>query len=246
MMRSALALLLLVAACATADSRADGGAEWSDGALLPDAGERSDAIADGDPRGVITPVINEFVADHAGEDACEYVEIAGTPGADYSRYTILTVEGDAGNNPGGVQAVIPVGSVSSETGLWVSGFLSSQLQNGSSTLLLVADYAGGPSDVDGNDDGVIDSEPWSALVDAVAIDDGGASDVTYAETAVLVESFDGGTTRVGGASRIPDATDTNRPDDWVRNLDNAAGLTCESGAAGAGEAQNTPGQPNAI
>ena len=245
-MRPAAALLLLVAGgCATADNRADGGPARSDGALLPDAsGSRADAGTDAEPHGDVPPLINEFVADHAGNDDCEYVEIVGPPGVDHSRYSVLSVEGDAGNNPGQVQAVFQVGTTS-PGGFWVSRFLSNQLQNGSSTLLLVADYDGeGMVDIDGNDDGAIDGEPWSVRVDAVAIDDGDPSDVTYAGAAALAESFDGGTTQVGGASRIPDGTDTDQPSDWVRNLDNAAGLSCENGAPDAGEAQNTPGAPN--
>lgn len=244
-MRLAVALLLVAGGCAKADGGADASISRSDGALLPDAGLRADAGPDAEPHGDQPPVINEFVADHAGDDDCEYVEIAGGPGADYGRYAVLAVEGDAGNNPGQVQAIIPAGTASAN-GFWVSGFLSNQLQNGSITILLVADYAGGAADIDGDDDGAIDSEPWSARVDAVAVADGDPSDFTYAGAAVLVDSFDGGTAQVGGASRIPDATDTDQPADWVRNLDNAAGLACESGTADAGEAENTPGEANRI
>jgi hypothetical protein len=245
-MKSVLAAVAVLAAgCATADSRADGGSPRSDAALLPDAGRTgADAGADAEPHGEAPPVLNEFVADDPSTDECEYVEVFGSPGADYGRYTVLSIEGDAGNDPGAVQAVIPVGTTS-DAGLWVSGFMGGQLQNGSLTLLMVADFAGAPADIDGNDDGAIDSEPWSALVDAVAIDDGGTSDRTYAATAVLAQAFDGGTTRVAAASRIPDGSDSDQPADWVRNLDNAAGTPCESGTADAGEAQNTPGQPNA-
>ena len=245
----ALALLLVAGGCATADNRADGGPARSDGSLLPDAsGPRADAGTDAEPHGDVPPLINEFVADHAGTDDCEYVEIVGPPGVDHARYSVLGVEGDAGNNPGQVQAVIQAGTTS-PGGFWVSRFLSNKLQNGSTTLLLVADYddgGGGVVDIDGNNDGAVDNEPWSALVDAVAIDDGDPSDFAYAGAAVLAESFDGGTSQVGGASRIPDGTDTDQPADWVRNLDNAAGLSCENGAPGAGEAQNTPGAPNQI
>ncbi len=248
-MKSALVALLvaLAGACAKADGRADGGPSRSDGALLPDGGGggvRADAGPDAEPHGSATPVINEFVADHSGTDDCEYVEIAGAPGTDYASYTVLTVEGDAGNNPGQVQAVIPVGATSAG-GLWVSGFLSNQLQNGSSTLLLVADFAGGALDVDADDDGAIDTEPWSMLIDAVAVNDGGAFDVTYG-AAVLTRTFDGEDSVVGGASRIPDGTDTDQPADWVRNLANADGLTCATGGAAIGQAQNTPGEPNRL
>lgn len=243
--KSVLAALACLAGCATADGGADGGLPRSDGALLPDAAIPADAGADAEPHGDLAPVINEFVADHAGEDACEYVEIAGAPGTDGARYTLLTVEGDAGNNPGKVQAVIAIGAISPD-GFWVSDFLSNQLQNGSSTLLLVADFTGGTPDIDGNDDGTIDMEPWSAVADAVAVHDGGASDVTYAAPAVLTRTFDGASSVVGGASRIPDATDTDQPGDWVRNDDHATGLPCESTGTAIGTAANTPGAANHI
>lgn len=241
-MRSSVVALVLAAGCASADSGADGAPSRSDGALLPDAGLRSDAGTDAEPHGDLAPVINELVVDHSGIDQCEYVEITGAPGTDYSRYTVLSLEGDSGN-PGQVQAILPVGSTSA-AGFWVSDFLSDQLQNGSLTILLVTDYAGGMPDVDTDNDGAFDAEPWSEVVDAVAIDDGGTGDRTYAGSAVLARSYDGDSGQVGGASRIPDGTDTDQPADWVRNLDNAAGLTCEDGAADHGEAQNTPGESN--
>ncbi len=244
-MKLALAALACAAGCATADSRADGGPTRSDGALLPDAAPLSDAGPDAEPHGDPAVVINEFVADHAGDDDCEYVEIAGPAGADLSRYTVLTVEGDAGNNPGQVQAVIPVGTSSAE-GYWSSGFLpANSLQNGSSTILLVADFAGGTPDIDGDNDGAIDgTAPWSALADAVAVNDGGVSDDTYAAPVTLTRTFDGADSVVGGASRIPDATDTDQPSDWTRNISNAAGLPCESGGTPIGTAANTPGAVN--
>jgi len=242
----ALAALACVAGCATADSRPDGGPLRSDGALLPDAAPFADAGPDAEPHGDPSVVINEFVSDHAGDDDCEYVEIAGPAGADLSRYTILTVEGDAGNNPGQVQAVIPVGTSSAE-GFWVSAFLSNQLQNGSSTILLVAEFTGGTPDVDGDNDGAIDNgAPWSALADAVAVTDGDASDVTYAAPATLTRTFDGANSVVGGASRIPDAMDTDQQSDWTRNISNAAGLPCDAGGTPIGTAANTPGASNHI
>lgn len=242
-MKAVLAALWLAGACATADGGADGGPPRSDGALLPDAGGlRGDGGGvDAEPHGDAGPLINEFVADHGGEDACEYVEVIGAPGADYGRYTILTVEGDAGNNPGQVQAVVPVGTTSAE-GYWVSSFLANQLQNGSSTVLLVADFAGGTPDVDSDDDGAFDRAPWSMLVDAVAVHDGSPTDVTYG--VALTRTFDGEDSVVGGASRIPDGADSDQATDWVRNLSSADGLPCATGGAGLGAAQNTPGEPN--
>jgi len=239
------AALVCLAGCATADGGADAGAPRSDGALLPDAAMPADSGPDAEPHGDVQPVINEFVSDHAGDDDCEYVEISGAAGADYARYTVLTVEGDAGNDPGRVQAVIPVGTASAE-GFWVSELLSNQLQNGSSTILLVADFTGGTPDIDSNNDGAIDNQPWSELADAVSVNDGGASDVTYAAPAVLTRTFDGADSVVGGASRIPDGADTDQPGDWTRNTDHAAGLPCESTGTAIGTAANTPGAANRI
>ena len=35
------------------------------------------------------------------------------------------------------------------------------------------------ADLDTDNDGVFDTTPWSAIVDAVAVNDGGAGDLTY-------------------------------------------------------------------
>ena len=43
------------------------------------------------------PKINEYSADHIGTDTVEFVEIFGSPVADYSAYTILEIEGDSGS-----------------------------------------------------------------------------------------------------------------------------------------------------
>src|SRR5690606_9692036 len=51
------------------------------------------------------PVINEFVLNHVGTDTHEYVEIKGTPGADYSAYSLIQVEGDSGAASGVVDSV---------------------------------------------------------------------------------------------------------------------------------------------
>jgi hypothetical protein len=243
-----LALVLCAAGCAKADSSSDAGANPADARPLVDGGRVGDGGGD-DPDagggGEVVPVINEFVADHTGTDSCEYVEIAGSAGTDYGRYAVIAVEGDGGNGPGVVQVVVDVGMTRDE-GVWVSGFLANQLQNGSSSLLLVADFTGGVgTDIDRDDDGTIDNQPWSALVDAVAVDDGDGGDLTYAGTAVLVESFDGGNQLVGGASRLPNAEDSDQPGDWTRNKYSAEGLAC-AGSSAIGTAANTPGATNSL
>jgi hypothetical protein len=254
----AAAYLAALSACASvppsdAGTRRDAAPQPDGGPIgEPDAGRPDGAVIDADrddarrPDGAGGPIplINEFVADHAGTDLCEFVEIVGTPSTDFGDYSILVVEGDAGNaNPGSVDVAIPVG-VTDAAGLWVTDPLSSQIENGSMSLLLVSGFAGGSVDLDSDDDGTIDQEPWSQLADAVAVSDGGQGDRLYAGGAVLDPSFDGVSFAVGGASRIPDGADTDAAVDWVRNDFDGEGLGCGTGSPVPGEAFNTPGTPN--
>ena len=63
-------------------------------------------------------------------------------------------------------------------------------------------------DLDTNEDGTLDVTPWDAVVDAVSVNDGGASDLTYGVPA-LGPNYDGVSSFApGGASRIPDGFDT--------------------------------------
>ncbi|HSK28180.1 MAG TPA: lamin tail domain-containing protein, partial [Jiangellales bacterium] len=197
--------------------------------------------------GVVTPdepVINEFVANHVGTDTNEYVEVKGSPATDYSAYSVIQLEGDAGG-AGVVDSVHPVGTTNS-TGHWSTGFLTNALENGTLTLLLVEDFTGTVgADLDTNDDGALDVTPWSAIADSVAVTDGGAGDRTYS-TIVLAPGFGGGTFTPGGASRIPDGTDTDTVADWTVNDFDLAGIPGFPGTPAEGEALNTPGAPNAL
>jgi predicted extracellular nuclease len=195
--------------------------------------------------GLTPPVINEVVANHTGTDTNEYIEIFGAASTDYSAYTIVEIEGDS-NALGVVDGVFPVGTTNA-TGHWSTGFLNNELENGSLTLLLVEGWSGtAGDDLDTNDDGVLDAAPWTTIVDEVAISDGGASDFAYA-AAVLGPNFDGISFNPGGASRIPDGTDTDSVGDWVRNDFDGEGIPAlEPGSPVAGEALNTPDAPNDV
>jgi len=191
------------------------------------------------------PVINEFVLNHVGTDTHEYVEIKGTPGADYSAYSLIQVEGDSGAASGVVDSVHAVG-MTSATGHWTTGFVENTLENGTVTLLLVKDFTGElGGDLDTDDDGTFDTEPWSSIADSVAVTDGGAGDLVYSTT-VLDPDFAGGTFAPGGASRIPDGTDTDSAADWTLNDFDGAGIPGFPGSPDEGEALNTPGAPNAL
>lgn len=190
------------------------------------------------------PVINEFSASTAGTDV-EYVEIYGDPNTDYSDYTILEIEGDSGAAAGTVDEVIPLG-ITDANGLYLVNLPANALENGTITLLLVKNFTGAlNTDLDTNDDGIFDVTPWEAIVDSVAVNDGGAGDVTYG-VPVLGVAYDGLPFAPGGASRIPDGFDTDSASDWVRNDFDLAGIPGFDGTPVVGEAYNTPGALNQV
>lgn len=187
-------------------------------------------------------VINEFVFNHVGTDTNEYIEIFGEPETDLSNLTILEIEGDA-TSTGTIDAAFTVGTTDA-AGFWVTPFLNNELENGTVTLLLVDGFTGAAADdLDTDDDGVLDTMPWTAIVDGLAVTDDGTGDLTYT-VPVLTEDFDGGAMTVGGASRIPDGADTDTAADWVRNDFDGEGLPGFTGTPMAGEAVNTPGTTN--
>ena len=188
--------------------------------------------------GVTDPLINEFVFNHTGADTHEFVESLGDPNGDYSTFALLEIEGDSGATTGRVDDVFPLGTTDAN-GYFSTGYLAT-IENGSVTLLLVEGFSGSiGDDLDTDDDGTLDSTPWTRLVDDIAVSDGGASDRTYSTT-VLVSGFDGVGFTPGGASRIPNGGDTNSVADWVRNDFDGEGLPGFTGTPDAGEALNTP------
>ena len=120
------------------------------------------------------------------------------------------------------------------------------LENGTLSLLLVEGFTGALNgDIDTNNDGTVDATPWTSIVDGVAVNDGGAGDLTYAVPSLGV-SYDGQPFAPGGASRIPDGTDTDSTADWVRNDFDLAGIPAFAGTPVVGEAYNTPGAANEV
>ncbi|MCW3493013.1 ExeM/NucH family extracellular endonuclease [Microbacterium sp. SSM24] len=191
-------------------------------------------------------VINEFSASTAGDDV-EYVELLATPGTGLSGYRVLEIEGDATTTPafGTVDEVISFPAADA-SGRSLASLANGALENGSLSLLLVTGTIPAlGSDIDANDDGVIDEGLGFDVVDAIAVHDGGASDRTYGGTTLGV-AYDGLAFAPGGASRIPDGTDTGAPADWVRNDFDRAGITGFPGTLVTGEAANTPGAANSL
>lgn len=188
-------------------------------------------------------IINEFVVNHTGSDDHEYIEAFGDPNTDFSTAWILQIDGDISGNPGRVDSIHQAGTTD-VGGFWDTGFLTDQLSDESMSLLLVENFSGALNDdLDSNDDGILDTTPWTALIDTVAVDDGDAGDQAYADT-VLSANFDGDAMLPGGASRIPNGTDSNAVADWTRNDFDGEGLMGFVGTLMAGEAVNTPGAFN--
>lgn len=195
----------------------------------------------------VDAVINEFVFNHDGTDTNEFIEILGPPNTDMTSYMLYIVEGDTGSTQGQIRYAEAL-TMTDANGYWTTGYLSNAFQNATQTILLVEE-PGGPTatntDLDTNDDGVFDVTPWNSIVDDVAVTDEDAGDLTYSTT-TLLPSFDGSTFTVGGASRIPNGTDTDAPGDWVRNDFDGAGLDGFMVTPDAGEAINTLGLENEV
>jgi predicted extracellular nuclease len=187
------------------------------------------------------PVINEFSASTTGADV-EYIEVFGDPSTDYSAFTVIEIEGDS--TKGVIDHTFSVGTTDGG-GFWTTSVGNLGIENGTITLLLVEGFTGSVGDdIDGDDNGVIDFTPWTRVVDAVAVNDGGSGDLTYG-VPVLGPNYDGVSSYApGGASRIPDGLDTDAASDWVRNDFDLFGIPGFPGSPALGEAENTPGAAN--
>lgn len=217
----------------------------------PDAGPRPDGSMNPPP--VQPLVINEVVIDNVGGDVLEYVEVFGEPNTDYSDFTLLILEGDTTANEGTVTIAEALGTSDA------NGFILIEpgtLQNGSQTFVLVDTFAGAVNDdLDTDDDGVLDTTPWDAVQDIVALgdeeyftsgcDQAPATDGDRLYITIGTASISAGLCRpdnptdVGGASRIPNGIDTNSAGNWVMNA--IGGVASDNTQAG-----NTPGASNCV
>lgn len=194
---------------------------------------------------VVMPLINEFVFNHTGADTDEFVEVIAPANTDLSTFWILEIEGDS-NASGTIDEVIQLGTTD-VNGYYTTPFAGNTYENGSVALLLVKNFTGTlGQDLDTNDDGTLDTTPWEEIIDDIGVNDGGAADFNYATT-TLLQSFDGSTFTVGGASRFPNGVDTDAVSDWTRNDFDGSGLpSFPAVAAEPGEAVNTPNRENVI
>ncbi len=135
-----------------------------------------------------------------GDNGQEYFEILHTPSTPLTGLSLLIIEGD-GSGAGNLDKVIDLSAHSTGTNgllLWrdaatvltpapstattvVVNDFAPDIENGSNTYLVVSGFTGTQgTDYDTNNDGVLDTTPWTTVLSAVSVNDGGASDLTYA------------------------------------------------------------------
>ncbi|MEC9476521.1 MAG: hypothetical protein VX764_05720 [Planctomycetota bacterium] len=147
------------------------------GAYSPGAGIGSLNITNIPP----LPTINEVRIDNPGTDTDEYFELAGLP-QDLTGLSYIVI-GDGAGGSGTIESVTDLsGQALGAGGFWWAGEASATLgtpdmtatlgfeNSDNVTHMLVSDFTGvSGDDLDTDDDGIFDSEPWSAVVDSVAL-----------------------------------------------------------------------------
>lgn len=163
------------------------------------------------------PVINEMQVSTTGTDF-EFFEIAGAPSTDLSALTLVGIESDAGTTAGTIDRVISLsGQAIPADGFWVGANATAvttygitpdmsipadAFENSTATYFLVSGFSGtSGTDYDANDDGVLDSTPWTAIIDSVNIRDAGTSDLSYGAPITGPD----GSNLPSGIFRCPDA-----------------------------------------
>ncbi|MAT42793.1 MAG: hypothetical protein CL609_10655 [Anaerolineaceae bacterium] len=160
--------------------------------------------------------LNEMQVSTTGTD-WEFFEIQGEPGTDLSSLTLIGIEADAGDSTGRIDKVISLSGQSIPAdGFWVginllgatqygiTGDLTitdNSFENSTAVYLLVQDFTGAQgNDLDSDDDGVLDSFPWSFVLEGLSIRDS-SGDFNYGTAAYGPD----GSFLPSGIYRCPDA-----------------------------------------
>ncbi|MEE2883529.1 MAG: hypothetical protein VYD70_07355, partial [Planctomycetota bacterium] len=185
------------------------------------------------------PTINEIRSDQPGADNDEYFELAGLP-QDLTGLTYITIGDDSSGGSGTIEAVVDLtGQTMGGSGFWWAAEGSATIgtpdmvtagndlnfeNSDNITHMLVSDFTGAAGDdLDTDDDGILDVEPWSAVVDSVAlVEDPAGGDLTYSSTTVGPD----GTFVPGHVERCPDGSG-----DWAIAAFDPASGTDTPGAA---------------
>ncbi|HZL84114.1 MAG TPA: FlgD immunoglobulin-like domain containing protein [Candidatus Krumholzibacteria bacterium] len=125
--------------------------------------------------------INEIRTDQEGTDNDEFFELAGLPGERLTALTYLVI-GDGTGGCGVIEAVVSLDGLAIEADgtLVVSEATSSFVEDVTASLnfensdnvthMLVSGFTGtNGQDLDPDDDGDLDTTPWTAIVDAVGL-----------------------------------------------------------------------------
>lgn len=145
------------------------------------------------------PYISEIRIDQPGTDRDEYFEVLGDPFSSLADLTYIVI-GDNSTGSGVIESVTSLNDhVIPDDGYFLATESSFSLngqpdatatlafENGDNvTHALVRDFAGSiGDDLDLDNDGILESEPWSQVVDCVAlIDDENGGDTTYCQTRI--------------------------------------------------------------
>lgn len=166
--------------------------------------------------------INELRISSPGgsDDTSNFVELSGTPDASLDDLTLVVISGEF--EPGRIDFAFDLtGAATDADGFFLLGNDGSGysfdpgdiVRTGTdrfdffgspSTFLLVEGFTGAAGDdLDSDNDGDIDSPPWTSIVDGVSLIDGdGNPDFNYADTVVGPS----GTFPPAGVARIPDGS----------------------------------------
>jgi hypothetical protein len=169
-------------------------AAWKAGALDPASGNDTPGAANPACGSTIALEFSELRTKQPGDDTDEYVEFVGTPGASLAglTYVVIGDKAASGTNPadyvGYVEMALPLdGAVVPADGRlviaeptasfplevdWVTPTDGLQFEDNSTsrTHLVVAGWTGATlTDLDTNNDGTLDSTPWTSIITSVAI-----------------------------------------------------------------------------
>ena len=128
------------------------------------------------------PYINEVRVDQGGGDNDEYVELVGFPGMPMDGFTYIVI-GDGAGGSGTIENVTPLDGIfmpldenlllgeASMTIAVPDAIVSLNFENSDNvTHMVVAGFTGSNGDdLDTDDDGTLDSTPWSWIADSVSL-----------------------------------------------------------------------------
>jgi len=161
--------------------------QWIAGTIDPFAGIDSPGAINQVCAVEATLLLSEVRIDETGTDNSEYFEIKGVPGTSLADLTYIVIgDGPALQLSGVVEAVVPLtGQTMPGSGYFVAAETTFLLGTANLTLaanalnfenqdnvthMLVRNFSGTiNTDLDTNDDGVLDVTPWTEIVDSVSL-----------------------------------------------------------------------------